>query len=179
LLDAIMPLVSLQARKLMVRVVIDIDPLSSEVLCDRTMVEQVLLNLCRNGMQAMRDTKKLSTHERVLTLRVKPAAAIKTKRWVSFSVTDHGLGISDEVADKLFTPFFTTKTEGMGLGLSLCRTVIEQHGGFIGYEPARPHGTVFSFTLPASPSQPAPDAHVLPSASTTGSTTATTPETVT
>jgi two-component system sensor histidine kinase DctS len=179
LLNAIMPLVSLQAHKLQVRVVIDVDPLSSEVLCDRTMVEQVLLNLCRNGMQAMRDTKKLSTHERVLTLRVKPAAAIETKRWVSFSVTDHGLGISDEVADKLFTPFFTTKTEGMGLGLSLCRTVIEQHGGFIGYEPARPHGTVFSFTLPASPSQPAPDAHVLPSASTTGSTTATTPETVT
>jgi two-component system sensor histidine kinase DctS len=178
LLDAIMPLVSLQAQKLMVRVVIDVDPVASEVLCDRTMVEQVLLNLCRNGMQAMRDPKKHSTHERVLTLRVKPAAATESKRWVSFSVTDYGVGISDEVADKLFTPFFTTKSEGMGLGLSLCRTVIEQHGGFIGYEPAQPHGTVFSFTLPASPSQQAPASHLLPSTSVTESTTAATPESV-
>ena len=167
LLDAIMPLVSLQARKLMVRVVIDVDPLSSEVLCDRTMVEQVLLNLCRNGMQAMRGTKMLPDRERVLTLRVKPAAATETNRWVSFSVTDNGIGISGEVAQKIFTPFFTTKTEGMGLGLSLCRTVIEQHGGFLGYESAHPYGTVFRFTLPASPSQQAPAAHVLPLASTT------------
>jgi two-component system sensor histidine kinase DctS len=175
LLDAIMPLVSLQAQKLMVRVVIDVDPLSSEVLCDRTMVEQVLLNLCRNGMQAMKDTQKLAGHERVLTLRVKPAAATETNRWVSFSVTDHGVGISETVAEKLFTPFFTTKSEGMGLGLSLCRTVIEQHGGFLGHEPAQPRGTVFSFTLPAGPSQRAPAAPMLPPASTTE----TTPETVT
>ena len=173
LLDAIMPLVSLQAQKLMVRVVIDVDPASSEVLCDRTMVEQVLLNLCRNGMQAMRDTKKLPGHERVLTLRVKPAAATETNRWVSFSVTDHGVGISEAVADKLFTPFFTTKSEGMGLGLSLCRTVIEQHGGFLGFDAAQPQGTVFSFTLPASPSQQAPAAHVLPPASITATTTET------
>jgi two-component system sensor histidine kinase DctS len=94
-------------------------------------------------------------------------------------VTDHGVGISEAVAEKLFTPFFTTKSEGMGLGLSLCRTVIEQHGGFLGHEPASPQGTVFSFTLPASPSQRAPAAHVLPSASITKSITATTPETVT
>jgi two-component system sensor histidine kinase DctS len=67
-----------------------------------------------------------------------------------FSVTDHGVGISAAVADKLFTPFFTTKAEGMGLGLSLCRTVIEQHGGFLGHAPALAGGTVFSFTLPAS-----------------------------
>jgi two-component system sensor histidine kinase DctS len=68
-----------------------------------------------------------------------------------FSVTDHGVGISAAVADRLFTPFFTTKAEGMGLGLSLCRTVIEQHGGFLGHAPAPAGGTVFSFTLPASP----------------------------
>jgi len=146
LLDAIMPLVSLQARKLHVRVMIEVDESCSTVLCDRTMVEQVLLNLCRNGMQAMREANTLSAIERVLSLRVMPADT----RWVMFSVTDHGAGISAEVADKLFTPFFTTKAEGMGLGLSLCRTVIEQHGGFLGHAPARPGGTVFSFTLPAS-----------------------------
>jgi two-component system sensor histidine kinase DctS len=146
LLDAIMPLVSLQARKLHVRVVMEVAESCSTVLCDRTMVEQVLLNLCRNGMQAMREANTLSDRERVLSLRVMPA----DDHWVMFSVTDHGVGISAAVADKLFTPFFTTKTEGMGLGLSLCRTVIEQHGGFLGHEPATPRGTVFSFTLPAS-----------------------------
>jgi two-component system sensor histidine kinase DctS len=146
LLDAIMPLVSLQARKLHVRVMMEVDESCSTVLCDRTMVEQVLLNLCRNGMQAMREANTLSASERVLSLRVTPADA----RWVMFSVTDHGVGISAAVADKLFTPFFTTKAEGMGLGLSLCRTVIEQHGGFLGHAPALAGGTVFSFTLPAS-----------------------------
>ncbi len=147
LIDAIMPLVSLQARKLHVRVLIEVDESCSDVLCDRTMVEQVLLNLCRNGMQAMREANTLSASERVLSLRVMPAE----DRWVMFSVTDHGVGISAAVADRLFTPFFTTKAEGMGLGLSLCRTVIEQHGGFLGHAPAPAGGTVFSFTLPASP----------------------------
>jgi two-component system sensor histidine kinase DctS len=52
------------------------------------------------------------------------------------------------VANQLFTPFFTTKVEGMGLGLSLCRTVIEQHGGFLGFEAVQPRGTAFRFTLP-------------------------------
>jgi two-component system sensor histidine kinase DctS len=152
LLDAIMPLVSLQARKLSVRVVIEVDPACPVVLCDRTMVEQVLLNLARNGMQAMHaESRKSHAHERVLTLRVKPAAASEANRWVEFSVTDQGVGISDEVAEKLFTPFFTTRAEGMGLGLSLCRTVIEQHGGYLGHEPAKPRGTIFKFTLPSGP----------------------------
>ena len=70
------------------------------------------------------------------------------KRWVEFRVTDHGEGLSSEVAARLFTPFFTTKAEGMGLGLSLCRTVIEQHGGALDHSPAEPRGTVFRFTLP-------------------------------
>ena len=164
LLEAIMPLVSLQARKLSVQVVIKVDPTASAVLCDRTMVEQVLLNLCRNGMQAMRAAKKIPASERVLTLRVKPAAATDANRWVAFSVADKGVGISAAVAEKLFTPFFTTKSEGMGLGLSLCRTVIEQHGGFLGYEAAEQGGTIFSFTLPTGP-MPAPAPHESPSVS--------------
>jgi two-component system sensor histidine kinase DctS len=155
LFDAIMPLVSLQARKLSVRVVIEVDSACTVVLCDRTMVEQVLLNLARNGMQAMQtmptEFRKTHAHERVLTLCVKPAPASETNRWVEFSVTDQGVGISTEVAEKLFTPFFTTRAEGMGLGLSLCRTVIEQHGGYLGHEPAKTRGTIFSFTLPAGP----------------------------
>jgi len=64
------------------------------------------------------------------------------------------------VKEQLFTPFFTTKAEGMGLGLSLCRTVVEQHGGFLAFEPNRPRGTIFRFTLPteAASLPPAPPA---------------------
>ena len=147
LLDAVMPLVSLQARKLSVTVVIQVDASASPVLCDRTMVEQVLLNLARNGMQAMQALG--ASAAKVLTLRVRPAASNAASAWVEFAVIDQGEGISPDVASQLFTPFFTTKDEGMGLGLSLCRTVIEQHGGFLGFEAAEPQGTVFSFTLPA------------------------------
>jgi two-component system sensor histidine kinase DctS len=163
LLDAIWPLVSLQAHKLRVRVRTDVAPGLPPVRCDRTMVEQVLLNLVRNGMQAM-DLPEL--HERELVLRVAHAGAregaSRPNGWLEFSVADLGHGIDARVAARLFTPFFTTKVEGMGLGLSLCRTVVEQHGGFLGHEPNRPRGTVFRFTLPAqwpeAPPAPQPQA---------------------
>ena len=150
LLEAVMPLVGLQARKLSVRVEIDVDAQCAPVSCDRTMVEQVLLNLSRNGMQAMQHHEGSGAAPGTLTLRVRPAASKGHSRWVEFAVIDTGEGISAEVAAKLFTPFFTTKDEGMGLGLSLCRTVIEQHGGFLGFEAALPRGTIFSFTLPVA-----------------------------
>ena len=147
LIDAIWPLVTLQARKLLVRLGQRVEPGLPAVVCDRTMVEQVLLNLARNGMQAM---DLLGLNERVLTIGVRAAASSERSRWLEFSVADVGPGISQEVAERLFTPFFTTKVEGMGLGLSLCRTVVEQHGGFLGFEPNQPQGTIFRFTLPAA-----------------------------
>ncbi len=156
LLDAIMPLVILQARKLSVRVRTEVAPDLPRVRCDRTMVEQVLLNLARNGMQAM---DQAGVGDRLLVLRVVHAAdregATRPDGWLEFSVADLGAGIDAEVARRLFTPFFTTKEEGMGLGLSLCRTVVEQHGGFLSYEAQLPRGTVFRFTLPAEPCAPA------------------------
>ena len=150
LFDAVMPLVGLQARKLSVRVQMEVDDSCEPVLCDRTMVEQVLLNLARNGMQAMQLMDRAKGGEKLLILRVRPAASNAISRWVEFAVIDHGDGISEDVARQLFTPFFTTRAEGMGLGLSLCRTVIEQHGGFLGFEAVQPHGTIFTFTLPVS-----------------------------
>jgi two-component system sensor histidine kinase DctS len=146
LLDNVMPLVSLQARKLGVRVEVQCPADLPAVLCDRTMVEQVLLNLARNGMQAMSE----DTARKVLTLTVRRAASNATSRWLEFSVTDVGPGIDAQIAEKLFTPFFTTKSEGMGLGLSLCRTVVEQHGGLLSHAAHSPRGTVFRFTLPQS-----------------------------
>jgi two-component system sensor histidine kinase DctS len=89
--------------------------------------------------------------QRVLTLQVKRAASSQSHGWVEFSVVDLGKGISADVAQNLFTPFFTTKAEGMGLGLSLCRTVVEQHGGHLEFEVNEPCGTLFRFTLPTAP----------------------------
>ncbi len=147
LLEAILPLVNLQARKLRVRVQTEVEPDVPPVLCDRTMLEQVLLNLARNAMQAMDQPQIL---ERVLQIRVRHVKVGGNKKWLEFSVADVGSGIAPDVQQQLFNPFFTTKAEGMGLGLSLCRTVVEQHGGALVFEPNVPHGTVFIFTLPVS-----------------------------
>jgi len=157
LFDAVLPLVQLQARKLGVRIDLQVEPGLPPVQCDRTLVEQVLLNLARNAMQSM-DAPDITRRE--LTLRAartpasKVASGAEARRWVEFSVADVGLGIDAEVAERLFTPFFTTRSEGMGLGLSLCRTVVEQHGGVLAYEAHRPRGTIFRFTLPAAHGAP-------------------------
>ena len=158
LIDAIQPLLVLQAKKQGIQLQIDIAPGCPAVQCDRTMVEQVLLNLARNGMQAMPQgdpalgqgarVLRIAVHQTRLHSGLRPGGD-QHKAWVTFEVSDHGLGLSPEVQEKLFTPFFTTRAEGMGLGLSLCRTVIEQHGGALTYEPNQPRGTVFRFTLPA------------------------------
>ncbi len=142
LIEAVLPLVRLQARKSGTRVELDLPPKAPRVVCDRTMLEQVLLNLTRNGIQAMETETPLA--QRLLQIRVRQTHP----RWVSFTVADAGPGIAPAVAQQLFTPFFTTRSEGMGLGLSLCRTVIEQHGGALDFS-AGTAGTAFTFTLPA------------------------------
>ncbi len=154
LIDAIGTLLTLQAKKQGIRLAIEIAPDTPAVHCDRTMVEQVLLNLARNGMQAMPlgDPPTASGLRWVrIGIAPAPSAPHTGPGWVRFDVIDHGHGLPDEVARRVFTPFFTTKAEGMGLGLSLCRTVIEQHGGALSFEPVLPRGTRFSFTLPVAP----------------------------
>ena len=156
LLEAVLPLARMHSRKSGTRIELDLPPppaRTPRVRCDRTMVEQVLLNLARNGIQAMEGLT--APAERVLTLRVRAAAGGR----VQFSVIDRGPGIAPEVAARLYTPFFTTRAEGMGLGLSLCRTVIEQHGGTLDFGPGPGGcGTEFGFTLPAPAELPGGDA---------------------
>lgn len=152
LFEAVLPLVRLQARKSGTRIDVVLPNPAPRVRCDRTMVEQVLLNLTRNGIQAMDPMTPLAA--RVLTLKAGQTDA----RWVSFAVIDRGPGIAPEVGRQLFTPFFTTRSEGMGLGLSLCRTVVEQHGGAMDYTNHEGSGgnggCEFRFTLPAETSNP-------------------------
>jgi signal transduction histidine kinase len=147
LMDTIAPLLGLQAKQMGVRIAQKISPDLPKIQCDKTLIEQVIINLARNGMQAM---DHASITLRVLTLAVYQT----TDSEVMFSVTDTGMGLSAEVIDKLFTPFFTTKAEGTGLGLSLCRTVIEQHGSNLSYSTRTEgvqRGTTFSFRLKVQP----------------------------
>jgi two-component system, LuxR family, sensor histidine kinase DctS len=144
LIDAVLPLVRLQARKSGTHIELELPQPAPRVVADRTMVEQVLLNLTRNGIQAM-ETDATPAAARRLLLSVRRSGA----EWVEFTVADAGPGIARDVAQRLFTPFFTTRSEGMGLGLSLCRTVIEQHGGALDYTTG-PDGTRFVFTLKAA-----------------------------
>ena len=141
LIDTVLPLVQLQARKLHAQVQVQAPASLPRVWCNPTMIEQVLVNLARNGLQAMADAPAPRL------LRISAALQEDAQR-VAFSVCDTGEGISAEVAARLYTPFFTTKAEGMGLGLSLCRTVVEQHGGQLCHTDNTPHGTLFSFSLP-------------------------------
>jgi len=149
LLEAVLPLVRLQARKSAAQVELDLPRPPARmprVVCDRTMLEQVLLNLARNGIQAMETDTPMAERRLVIAAR---SAADETR--VHFEVSDRGPGIAPDVAARLFTPFFTTRAEGMGLGLSLCRTVVEQHGGALEFAPGLGgRGTVFRFTLPGA-----------------------------
>jgi two-component system, LuxR family, sensor histidine kinase DctS len=159
LIDAILPLVRLQARKSDARIALELGTPVPRVACDRAMVEQVLLNLTRNGIQAMHGAAR-DADEAVLSLTVRQTHP----QWVRISVGDRGPGITDEVARQLFTPFFTTRSDGMGLGLSVCRTIVEQHGGALDFENLRDAGGAivgveFRFTLPAAPGPRAAPEH--------------------
>ncbi|MBI5718190.1 MAG: PAS domain S-box protein [Burkholderiales bacterium] len=157
LLEAVLPLVRLQARKCAVQVELDLPRPPARmprVVCDRTMLEQVLLNLARNGIQAMEADTPAAHRTLVIAARRDDDGAR-----VRFEIADGGPGIAPEVVARLFTPFFTTRAEGMGLGLSLCRTVVEQHGGTLEFAPgANGRGTVFRFTLPGAKPGAKPDA---------------------
>ena len=108
------------------------------VLVDKIQIQQVLLNLMRNAIEAMEAMER-----RELTIATKAVDA----DMAMISVGDTGPGIAPEVADRLFQPFTTTKATGMGVGLSICRTIIEAHGGQIWVEPNAGGGAVFHFTL--------------------------------
>ena len=116
------------------------DPRCDLVLADKVQVQQVLLNLMRNALEAMMEAPRRQ-------LLVKTEAA--EDDMVMISVSDTGHGISAEVAPQLFTPFVTTKQHGMGVGLSISRTIIEGHGGRIWAEPNPEGGAVFRLTLRA------------------------------
>jgi len=125
-----------------VRVRFSFDPNAARVFADRIQIQQVLVNLMLNAIDAMADSSRRE-------LEVK--TALLDDETTAFSVTDSGTGLVAEIADHLFEPFVSTKPNGMGLGLSICRSIVEAHGGRLRTEPNEGGGTIFCFTLPASP----------------------------
>lgn len=114
-----------------------------EVLVDRVQIEQVLLNLIWNGIQAMAEMPG----KRVIKVGATLGAA---KNQIIVSVADRGCGLPSQVALDVFAPFFTSKTDGLGLGLSISRSIIEQHGGLIWSAPREGGGSIFSFSIPCA-----------------------------
>jgi two-component system sensor kinase FixL len=127
------------AKERGVRLLYAIDRRVDLVLADRVQIQQVVLNLMRNAVEAMDDEPR-----RDLTVGAKPVDG----DMVEVFVADSGHGISPDIADQLFQPFITTKQQGMGIGLSISRTIIEAHGGRIWVESNPGGGSVFRFTLP-------------------------------
>ncbi|MDB5762275.1 MAG: sensor histidine kinase [Herminiimonas sp.] len=145
LLDNVIPLIELQARQFFVSIQTSIDPALPPVLGDGVLLEQVTLNLTRNAIEAMQN---IIPERRILRIVAAQDAALPTPN-VIVSVIDHGHGIPDDVVERLFSPFFSTKAEGMGMGLNICRTAVEFHGGTLTHERNPQGGTIFRFSLPA------------------------------
>jgi C4-dicarboxylate-specific signal transduction histidine kinase len=112
------------------------------VLGDRVQLQQVLLNLIMNGVDAMRGVTERTRELMVSSTLAEPGSVL-------VSIEDTGAGLDPAVAQRIFEPFFTTKPEGLGMGLSICRSIVEGHRGRLWASPRVPHGAAIRFTVPA------------------------------
>ncbi len=124
-----------------IRTIFDLSAQHPKTRVDRIQIQQVVMNLVRNAMDAMTDFDR---RELVLQSRINDAGEIE------ISVLDSGPGIAETVVKRLFTPFMTTKSDGTGLGLAICRSIVEAHGGRLWHEKSPLGGAAFKFTLPAN-----------------------------
>lgn len=119
-----------------------VDEAVPDVLADPIQVQQVALNLIRNALEATRAAGS--------SVPVEVRAEASGEGCVRIEVRDHGIGLPEDAEDKLFHPFYTTKDEGMGIGLATCRSLIQAQGGDIGFERPDDGGARFFFTLPVA-----------------------------
>ena len=144
LVDETRAFVDIEAQKAGVSIVLDLPEKLPPVVVDRIMIEQLLLNLQKNAIEAMFATPPLA---RQVTI----AARVLDHKQVEVTISDHGHGLSEHEREKIFTPFYTTKPDGMGIGLAICRSIVEFHQGRLWAEPNPAGGTRFHFTLPCDP----------------------------
>lgn len=141
LVDAVLELVRADAEQQQIRITTEVAADLPDVFADRVMIEQVLLNLFKNAIDAMRAVPAENRKLRI-------DAEIDLDGMLRFRVSDRGCGLGEEGAAQLFTPLYTTKADGLGMGLAICRSIIEYHAGRL-YAEANPGGgSVFVFTLP-------------------------------
>ncbi len=150
LVEEALALALVGARQRGVRVSLELDHTLPEVLADHVQIQQVVLNLTRNAVEAME-----SVERRELTIGTR---AVPEQNLVEVIVADTGPGIAPELADRLFQPFVTTKQTGMGLGLSICREIVEAHHGRLTTAPRPAGGTIFRVSLPIASQSELPDA---------------------
>ena len=135
-----------EAGRAGVRILTDLDQTIATVRAQRIQIDQVLVNLVRNAIEAMSDPATTTKEVRIATANQGPGL-------VSVTVSDTGPGLNPEMKSRLFTPFATTKPQGMGLGLSISLGIIEAHGGNLYLDPEPATGAVFRFTLPVDPEE--------------------------
>jgi len=145
LVGELMPLIAIQGREVEADIAVDL-PADEWVRCDKVQIQQLIMNLTRNGLEAVKG-------QAVRTVVL--SGAVASESMLELRVTDSGPGIPAELAEKLFQPLSSSKAEGMGLGLSICKTIVNAHGGTIQYAPGQQGGAVFSFTVPRA-AAPAP-----------------------
>jgi C4-dicarboxylate-specific signal transduction histidine kinase len=134
------PMIGLEARQNGANLKLDLSEIVPYVHADPLLMEQVILNLSRNAIEAMQETEP---DERQLTIRSRPNG----DNTVEVEVIDRGRGIDPQLEGNLFTPFFSTKSHGMGLGLHICRSIVEAHGGHVWVSRNAGHGLTFHFSL--------------------------------
>lgn len=139
----VLELLRLEAERQQLRIDLALAPALPPVYADRVMVEQVLLNLVKNAIEAMRETPAAQRGLRI-------EGRVNLDGEVEVRVCDRGSGLSPAESEQLFSPFFTTKSDGLGIGLAICRSIIEYHEGRLFFEPRDGGGSVFGFTLPRS-----------------------------
>jgi two-component system sensor histidine kinase DctS len=133
------PLIDLQAKRL--KAIVKVQGMTgTHIVADKTMMEQVILNLVRNGLEAMRNTPE---DKRLLTIEVSRDDAL-----LNIRITDQGSGIAPELRDRIFSAFVTNKPKGTGVGLSLCKSLVEKHRGHISFSDNPKGGTIFTVELP-------------------------------
>jgi C4-dicarboxylate-specific signal transduction histidine kinase len=142
LIREVIVLMGAEFRRHSIRVETALPSNLNSVIGDRVQLQQVVLNLIMNGIEAMSESMQ---GQRQLHVR----SANDQSGRVRVAVEDSGPGLDPARADQLFEAFFTTKPEGMGMGLSICRSIIDAHGGQLWASPNLPNGAVFQFTLPA------------------------------
>jgi two-component system sensor histidine kinase TtrS len=140
MINVVLELTRMEIERKQVNLKIDIDPAVEWVLAQDTQIEQVIINLVRNAIEAMEETP---VEKRKLVIKTQAQDDHK----LLFSISDSGSGIKQELVDKLFDPFITTKEQGMGLGLSISQGIIEMHDDRIVIEENPEGGVCFSFNL--------------------------------